>query len=139
MSNPFGLGMAGGHTMNLGDRFSQEEFSKENAARLESERYARLLAEDGQLEYYADQVREAAEALQKTSDEAWENTYEAYKGFISAMGGLVHPTEAQILAGKFRQSLIQAMLESVQSSLDYAKEYHDRYYTQNYGQELEFN
>ena len=133
MSNSFGLGMAGGHTMNLGDRFSP------NAARLERECYARLVVEDGQLGYYADQVREAAEALQKASDEAWENTHEAYKGFISAMGGLVHPTEAQILAGKFRQQLIESILNSQQHSLDYAKECHDRYYAQNYGTELEFN
>ncbi len=137
MSNSFGLGMAGGHTMNLGDRFSQEEFSKENAARLESERYARLVAEDGQLSYYADQVREAAEALQKASDEAWDNTYEAYKGFISAMGGLVHPTEAQILAGKFRQELIKSLVDGQQSSLAYAEECRDRYFSQVYGQELE--
>ena len=138
MSNSFGLGMAGGHTMNLGDHFSQEEFSKENAARLESERYARLVAEDGQLGYYADQVREAAEALQKASDEVWESTYEVYKGFIASMGGLVHPTEAQILAGKFRQQLIESILNSQQHSLDYAKECHDRYFSQNYGTELEF-
>ena len=138
MSNSFGLGMAGGNAMNLGDTFSQDEFSRENAARLERERYARLLAEDGQLEYYADQVREAAEALQKASDEARELTYEACKGFISAMGGLVHPTEAQILAGKFRRQLIESILESQQHSLDYAKECHDRYYAQNYGTELEF-
>lgn len=138
MSNSFGLGMAGGHTMNLGDHFSQEEFSKENAACLENERYARLVAEDGQLGYYADQVREAAEALQKASDEAWENTHEAYKGFISSMDGLVRPTEAKILAGKFRQNLIKFILQSQQHSLDYAKECHDRYYAQNYGTELEF-
>ena len=138
MSNSFGLGMAGGNTMDLGDRFSQEEFSKENAARLERERYARLVAEDGQLGYYADQVREAAEALQKASDEAWENTYEPYKGFISAMDGLVRPTEAQILAGKFRQQLIESILNSQQHSLDYAKECHDRYFSQEYGTELEF-
>lgn len=131
MSNSFGLGMAGGHTMNLGDHFSQEEFSKENAARLE-------VAEDGQLGYYADQVREAAEALQKASDEVWENTYEAYRGFISAMDGLVRPTEAQILAGKFRQQLIESILDNQQHSLDYAKECHDRYFSQKYGTELEF-
>ncbi len=138
MSNSFGLGMAGGNAMNLGDTFSQEEFSKENAARLEGERYARLLAEDGQLEYYANEVRVAAEVLQKASDEVWENTHEAYKGFISSMGGLVHSTEAQTLAGKFRQGLIEFILKSQQHSLDYAKECHDRYFSQEYGTELEF-
>lgn len=137
MSNSFGLGMTGGNAMNLGDRFSQEEFSRENAARLEEQRYARLLAEDGQLEYYAEEVRVAAEALQKASDEAWEVTYEPYKGFISSMGGLVHPTEAQILAGKFRQQLIESILDNQQRSLDYAKECHDRYFSQEYGTELE--
>ena len=130
MSNSFGLGMSGGNAMNLGDRFSQEEFSRENAAR--------LLAEDGQLAYYAEEVRIAAEALQKASDEAWEVTYEPYKGFISSMGGLVHPTEAQLLAGKFRQQLIESILDSQQRSLDYAKECHDRYFSQEYGTELEF-
>lgn len=137
MSDSFGLGMSGGNAMNLGDRFCPEEFSKENAARFLSERYARLMAEDGQLSYYADQVREAAEALQKASDEAWESTYEPYKGFISAMGGLVHPTEAQILAGKFRQELIKVIVQSEQNSLDYAQECHDRYFSQEYGTGLE--
>lgn len=137
MSNSFGLGMAGGNAMNLGDTFSQEEFSKENAARLESERYARLLAEDGQLEYYAEEVRVATEALQKASDEAWEKSYEPYKTFITTLKGIMYSFEAEQLAGEFRRRVIDTLVKDEVRSLQWAKETHDRYFAQNYGQELE--